>query len=191
MKTTVITLMAIAATSALATEFHVATHGHDVNRGTKKAPLRSIQRAADLAQPGDVITVHEGVYDTRAYPLQTGGNISYHHAQAYAGETNQVVLAELDPQVKLVEQGGQFILHFTPGPELHQARTTFVTTKRLGQARIPGLPYEDADGSPLKISADYFGKKRSTTKPTPGPFENPDTGPIRLKVWSLRETVAP
>jgi len=64
--------MAIAATSALATEFHVATHGHDANRGTKKAPLHTIQRAADLAQPGDVITVHEGVYDTRAYPHNDG-----------------------------------------------------------------------------------------------------------------------
>jgi alpha-N-arabinofuranosidase len=131
------------------------------------------------------------VYDTRAYPLQTGGNISYHHAQAYAGETNHLVLAELDPKVKLVEQGGQFVLHLTPGLELKQARTTFVTTKLLGQARIPGLPYEDADGSSLKISTDYFGKKRSQAKPTPGPFENPGTGPLAPKVWYLRETLSP
>ena len=131
------------------------------------------------------------VYDTRAYPLQTGGNISYHHAQAYAGETDPVVLAELDPKVKLEEQGGQFVLRLTPGPELRQARTTFVTTKLLGRARIPGLPYEDADGSSLKISTDYFGKKRSRAQPTPGPFEHPGTGALALRVWSLRETVSP
>ena len=43
-----------------AAELHVATDGNDANRGTKAAPLRTIQRAADLAQPGDVITVHAG-----------------------------------------------------------------------------------------------------------------------------------
>jgi len=131
------------------------------------------------------------VYDTRSYPLQTGGNICYHHAQASAGETNELVLAESDPKVKLVEEGGQLILHLLPGLELQQARTTFVTTKLLGQARIPGLPYENADGSSLKISTDYFGKKRSKSKPMPGPFEHPGTGPLALKVWNLAETVSP
>jgi alpha-N-arabinofuranosidase len=131
------------------------------------------------------------VYDTRAYPLQTGGNISYHHAQAYAGETNQIVLAEFDPKVKLVEQGGQFVLHLTPGLELKQAGTTFVTTKLLGKARIPGLPYEDADGSSLKISTDYFGKQRSKAQPTPGPFENPGTGPLAPEVWRLPKILSP
>jgi hypothetical protein len=32
------------------------------------------------------------------------------------------------------------------------------------------------------IDTDYFGKKRSTTNPTAGPFENPDTGALRLRV---------
>ena len=40
-----------------AAEFHVAPKGNDANPGTQTAPLRTIQRAADLAQPGDVITV--------------------------------------------------------------------------------------------------------------------------------------
>jgi hypothetical protein len=120
------------------------------------------------------------VYDLREYPLLTGGNVSYHHAQAYARETNHVVAAELDPKVKLVEQGGQFLLRGNFGSELQQARTTLVTTKLLGKAKIPGLPYLDADGSPLKISTDYFGKKRSGKQPTPGPFEKPGAGALTL-----------
>ncbi len=55
-----------------ATEFHVANHGNDANRGTKSAPLRTIQRAADLAQPGDAITVHAGVYRERINPPRGG-----------------------------------------------------------------------------------------------------------------------
>jgi alpha-N-arabinofuranosidase len=123
------------------------------------------------------------VYDTRAYPLQTGGNVSYHHAQAYAGETNSLVLTDLDPKVKLEEQGGQYILHYTLGPEFKQARTALVTTRLLGKARVPGLPYVDVDGSTLKISTDYFGMERSQTHPSPGPFEYPGTEPMALVVW--------
>ena len=33
---------------------HVAVTGSDANDGTPAAPLRTIQRAADLAQPGDI-----------------------------------------------------------------------------------------------------------------------------------------
>ena len=36
------------------------------------APFRTIQHAADLAQPGDVITVHEGVYRERISPPRDG-----------------------------------------------------------------------------------------------------------------------
>jgi len=126
------------------------------------------------------------VYDTRAYPLETGGNVSCHHAQAYFKETTPLVLMDYDPQVKLVEQGHQFILNLTSCPELKQARTTVVTTELLGKARIPYLPYENVNGSRLKISTDYFGKKRITTHPTPGPFENPGTGTFSPVVWGSR-----
>ncbi len=55
-----------------AAELHVAITGKDSNPGTPEAPLRTIQRAADLAQPGDVITVHEGVYRERIDPPRGG-----------------------------------------------------------------------------------------------------------------------
>ncbi|MBM3890465.1 MAG: DUF1565 domain-containing protein, partial [Verrucomicrobia bacterium] len=60
------------ATTIHAAEFHVATNGNDANRGAKDAPLRTIQRAAELAQPGDVITVHAGVYRERINPPRGG-----------------------------------------------------------------------------------------------------------------------
>jgi hypothetical protein len=55
-----------------AAEFHVSTAGSDNNRGTRSSPLRSIQRAADLARPGDVITIHKGVYRERVNPPRGG-----------------------------------------------------------------------------------------------------------------------
>ncbi|MCX7819112.1 MAG: DUF1565 domain-containing protein [Kiritimatiellae bacterium] len=57
---------------AAGTEYHVATTGDDANPGTAAAPFRTIQRAADLALPGDVITVHAGIYRERVNPRRGG-----------------------------------------------------------------------------------------------------------------------
>lgn len=55
-----------------ATEFHVATAGLDGNPGTASQPLRTISAAAAVAQPGDVITVHAGVYREHVNPPRGG-----------------------------------------------------------------------------------------------------------------------
>ena len=72
--TAILTAAAVAtlALAASAAEFHVAPNGNDANPGTPAAALRTIQRAAELAQPGDVITVHAGVYRERVNPPRGG-----------------------------------------------------------------------------------------------------------------------
>lgn len=52
--------------------YHVAVNGDDTHPGTRKAPFRTIQHAASVAQPGDVITVHEGTYQERIDPPRGG-----------------------------------------------------------------------------------------------------------------------
>ena len=42
--------------------YYVATTGSDTNSGTITQPLRTIQRAADLVNPGDTVIVDDGVY---------------------------------------------------------------------------------------------------------------------------------
>jgi hypothetical protein len=122
-------------------------------------------------------------YDGREFPLQTGGNVFYNGAQPSAQEANPVLQAGNDPKVKLLQEGGRFALQLALGPEFKQATTTLVTTALLGKAKIPGLPYENADGSPVKVDGDYFGKRRNEASPSSGPFEALGAGPLTLKVW--------
>lgn len=55
-----------------AKEYHVSVKGKDTNPGSLSAPLRTIRAAAGKAMPGDVITVHEGVYRERVAPPRGG-----------------------------------------------------------------------------------------------------------------------
>ena len=55
-------LLLALASSAAARELHVATTGSDANAGTASSPLRTVQAAAERSAPGDIVTVHAGVY---------------------------------------------------------------------------------------------------------------------------------
>ena len=84
------------ALAAGAAEIHVAVNGKDTNPGTLSAPLRTIQRAANLARPGDVVTVHAGVYRERIDPPLGGESdakrITY---QAAPGEKVEIKGSEV------------------------------------------------------------------------------------------------
>ena len=71
--TTIITISALAAALAThAAEYHVAKNGNNTNGGSVTKPLLTIQQAAELAQPGETITVHEGIYRERVSPPRGG-----------------------------------------------------------------------------------------------------------------------
>lgn len=55
-----------------AAEYHVSPDGLDSNEGSRLMPFKTISAAARMAQPGDVITVHEGIYRERINPPRGG-----------------------------------------------------------------------------------------------------------------------
>lgn len=76
---------------AAAREIHVAPHGDDANSGDAAAPFRTIQRAADVAQAGDIVTVHEGLYREAVDPPRGGESDARRIVfQAAPGETVEI-----------------------------------------------------------------------------------------------------
>ena len=65
-------LLALSAHAADATEFHISVNGSDTNDGSASKPFKTISAAAQAAQPGDGITVHEGIYRERVTPPRGG-----------------------------------------------------------------------------------------------------------------------
>ncbi|MHC4692330.1 MAG: right-handed parallel beta-helix repeat-containing protein [Planctomycetota bacterium] len=71
-KNAIIVVLAVAVSVASAREYHVSVSGNDKHKGTAAKPMRTISTAARSARPGDVITVHEGIYRERINPLRGG-----------------------------------------------------------------------------------------------------------------------
>jgi hypothetical protein len=65
-------LLAASGIAGGAREYHVSVKGNDNSDGSGSAPFRTIGRAAQAAYPGDVITVHAGVYREWINPPRGG-----------------------------------------------------------------------------------------------------------------------
>jgi hypothetical protein len=81
----------IISTTLSAKEYHVAKTGSDNNSGTNTSPFLSIQTAANIAQPGDIITVHKGIYRERITPPR-GGDSDSKRITYQAAEGEEVVI---------------------------------------------------------------------------------------------------
>lgn len=148
-----------------------------VGAGSTNAPVEAAGKVVDPQWRGGHGLY---VYDFREVPIQAAGNVHLHGARPAAVETGAVVEPGYNPGWKLEVGEASVVLRFDPGAALGRAATVPVTTDRLGRARVPNLPYENADGTPLAITSDFQGKRRSRTAPTPGPFEAPGTGPLAI-----------
>ncbi|SMO71969.1 DUF1565 domain-containing protein [Solitalea koreensis] len=91
---------------------------------------------------------------------------------------------DFDADAKLIkEKDGVYLEINLDKNWLAEQKRKLVTTETLQPAIIPNLPFENTDGSALKIDTDYFGNKRNTENPSPGAFEIKNTGKQKIKVW--------
>ena len=74
-----------------ATVFHVAKTGSNQNQGNVLSPFLTINFAANLAQPGDSIIVHEGVYREWVKPVR-GGNSETSRIMYMAAKGEKVII---------------------------------------------------------------------------------------------------
>ncbi len=79
-----------------ARNIHVSVNGNDKNDGSITKPYKTINHAAQIAKPDDVITVHAGVYREQITPLR-GGNSENERIiyQAAKGEKVEIKGSEI------------------------------------------------------------------------------------------------
>jgi hypothetical protein len=65
-------VMFTASMAVPAREYHVSMKGSDLASGSESSPFRTINHAAQISYPGDVITVHAGTYREWVNPARGG-----------------------------------------------------------------------------------------------------------------------
>jgi len=121
-------------------------------------------------------------YDDAALPVYMNGNVYLNGANPSKHETDPLVQTKVDPALKLVEKSDGWYLEMAFDRTWVDCKGPLVTSEMLGKAIIPNLPYEDPDGESYRIDTDYFGNKRKTDNPYPGPFDDPREGRQLIKV---------
>lgn len=70
---------------------HVAKNGSDSNPGTEAEPFLTINHAAELAQPGDTVLVHAGLYRETVKPARGGTDEAHRITYTNAGDGEVVI----------------------------------------------------------------------------------------------------
>ncbi len=84
------------AKARVAVEFHVAPSGNDANDASAGSPLKTIQAAANKAQPGDTVTVHAGTYREEINPPR-------------GGDEGKPIVFQVAPGEKVVIKGSEIV----------------------------------------------------------------------------------
>lgn len=79
-----------------AREYHVSPSGSNAGAGTLESPFRTINHAAQVALPGDTVTVHNGVYREWVNPLN-GGESPYKRILYRVAEGEKAELKGSEP----------------------------------------------------------------------------------------------
>lgn len=122
-------------------------------------------------------------FDTKAaLPVMMEGNIFTKGTTPSGAEKKPLLAPGFDPGPAIEIRNGDAWLRLATVDEWgKKQKRRRVTGDILGETAVPKLPFENPDGSPVKINTDYFGRKRYAGNPFPGPFEAPVNGEI--KVW--------
>jgi alpha-N-arabinofuranosidase len=100
-----------------------------------------------------------------------------------AQESNAVIDTTFDAEGKLIAENDKVYLQIRLDKNWLQQKRRLATTNVLGKAIVPNLPFENPNGSDVKINTDYFGKQRNAVNPSPGPFEITGSKVEKLRLW--------
>jgi hypothetical protein len=124
-------------------------------------------------------------YNAVDLPVFMDGNVFLDGATPSSAEADPLSDPGFDPAIHLRPESDGYYLDMQIDGTWDASRTRpLVTTALLGNAAVPGLPYEQPDASPYRLDTDYTANPRNDANPFPGPFEVPEGGSISVKVSS-------
>jgi alpha-N-arabinofuranosidase len=150
--------------------------------GGKKPPPSQEELGKTMQQNQRMAGFGTFMYDFWPTPPVAAGNLYFRGARPASNEVAAVVVKP-DPGLQVEKRGDEVYLHLNLKPMMVKSAAQPVTSGRLGVARIPNVPFEAPDGTPVDCSRDYFGQQRDSAHPMTGPLEQVRAGRNEVRVW--------
>jgi hypothetical protein len=127
---------------------------------------------------------HSGLknYANTFFPTFANGNVYLNNAQPFPDEINFQHL-EKGWKIAVSEENNNVYIDFPYDSSFGKIKTQSITTELLGKTKVGGCTFENPDGTPVAVNADYFGNLRNKRNPMPGPFEKSSKEPAKVRVW--------
>jgi alpha-N-arabinofuranosidase len=122
-------------------------------------------------------------YDNAGLPVSMAGNLFLGQAKPSKHEQEPVTDPGIEPGYELVKKDSGWYLQLAFDQAWLDHERPLVTSEILGEARIPGLPFEQPDGKQYQLDTDYFGQNRHRDNLAPGPLAATRDENQWLKVW--------
>ena len=119
----------------LLSAYFVATTGSDQAAGTFQAPFQTIQRAASVAGPGDLVLIEAGTYEETVSPVESGTAAKPITFAAY--ENEPVIISGADPITGWAQDSGSIYEASMPSDLGAGMDQVFVDGQPLSEARWP------------------------------------------------------
>lgn len=119
----------------LLSTYFVSTTGSDFSAGTLNAPFQTIQRAANLARPGDTVLIRGGTYHEMVAPARSGTAGAPITFAAYNREN--VTIDGADPVSGWTRAGGSIYRASVPWTMGLGADQVLVDDRMINEARWP------------------------------------------------------
>jgi alpha-L-arabinofuranosidase len=134
--------------------YHVAKHGSDSAQGTEQNPFLTINKAASVAEAGDTIIVHEGVYREWVKPKNAGLS-EYRRITYQAAEGEKVVIKgservqeweQVEGTVWKVQIPNEFFGEYNPYiEEIFGDWVVYNPGRHLGDVYLNGMSFYEAE----------------------------------------------
>lgn len=122
-------------------------------------------------------------YKTAGFDNKAGGNVYFGSCKQDPSESYFTLVGGDALQFELNEDIQGVYLMINVPADWTSADCQIIGSQHLGMTIISEAAWEEADGSPLLISKDYFWSDRGEDKTNAGPFSKIYTGKNELKVW--------
>ena len=134
----------------LLSTYYVSSAGADSAAGSLESPFRTIQRAADVAKPGDTVLVRGGTYRETVTPARSGTSAARITYKPYPGE--RVTISGADRVTGWAAHGGS-VYKAPQGWDLGDgANQVFLDGRMMIEARWPNTTLDVS--RPRKATAD-------------------------------------